>query len=389
MNFRLSSLKLFPGCSAGICGRRGLAKLFCQHVGVCYACAMRVFTLLCGLVALGWSVTGAELQFNFGGLAPDSSLGKFHAALLGGGGPVTWKIVQDEVPSALAPLTDRAQNVARRSVLAQTSQDATDERFPMFVYDGEKFRDFKFTTRFKIVSGATEQMAGVVFRFQNTSNFYVVRVSALGKNIRFYKVVNGMRSDPIGPACSIAPGAWHQLAVKCEGTQITLWLDDRLVMPPLGDNTFAEGKIGFWTKSDAVSYFADATMNYTPIVPAAQALINTVMQQQPRILGLRIYTLGTNATTSILASKDRAEAGRPGTEAELGAIRDGTVYFGRESGAVLVTMPLHDRNGENIAAVRFKLKSFLGETQDNAVMRATMLRKLMEELCTSAEDLQK
>src|ERR1035438_1177724 len=150
---------------------------------------MRIFILLCGL-ALAGSVSGAELQFNFGDMVANGSLTNFHAAVLGGGGPAAWKIVQDEVPSALAPLTDRAQNVARRSVLAQTSQDATDERFPMFVYDPENFRDFKFTTRFKIVSGVAEQMAGVVFRFQNTSNFYVVRVSGLGNNIGFYKVIN-------------------------------------------------------------------------------------------------------------------------------------------------------------------------------------------------------
>jgi len=163
----------------------------------------------------------------------------------------------------------------------------------------------------------------------------------------------------------------------------------RLVMPPLGDNTFALGKIGFWTKSDAVSYFADATMTYTPIVPAAQALVNTIMAQQPRILGLQIYTLGTNGTAQILASKEPVEVGQPGTDSELAAIREGTISFGRENGVVQVAMPLHDRNGEIIAAVRFKLKSFFGETQDNAVNRATILLKIMQNLCTSAEDLNK
>ena len=34
-------------------------------------------------------------------------------------------------------------------------------------------------------------MAGLAFRFQNASNFYVVRASALGHNLRFYKMVNG------------------------------------------------------------------------------------------------------------------------------------------------------------------------------------------------------
>jgi hypothetical protein len=341
--------------------------------------------IFCGALAL--SVSGAELQFNFGELAGDGSLTNFQTVLFGGGPPPVWQIAQDEVPSAFAPLTEQAPNVARRSVLAQTSQEATDERFPMFVYQPEKFRDFKLTTRFKIVSGVVEQMAGLVFRFQNSSNFYVVRASALGKNVRFYKVVNGVRSDPIGPNLDIAAGEWHRLAVQCEGNQITIWLDDRPAMPTLGDNTFTDGKLGFWTKSDAVSYFADAKVDYTPLIPAAQSLVNTILEKESRILGLRIYTLGTNNTTSIIASKDKAEIGRPGTDAELAAVRNGTVSFGREPGAVLVTMPFHDRNGDYIAAVRFKLKTFFGETQDNAVTRATMILKLMQNLCTSADEL--
>jgi hypothetical protein len=138
-----------------------------------------------------------------------------------------------------------------------------------------------------------------------------------------------------------------------------------------------------------VSYFADALMDYTPRVPAAQVMVNSVMEKQPRILALRVYTLGTNGTTSIIASKDTAETGQPGTEAELAAIQDGTVSFGRERGAVLVTLPMHDRNGENIAAMRVKMKSFLGETQENAITRATTILKKLQEICPSAEDLRK
>ena len=83
-------------------------------------------------------------------------------------------------------------------------------------------------------------------------------------------------------------------------------------MPTLGDNTFADGKLGFWTKSDAVSYFTDATVDYTPIVPAAQALVNTIMEQQPRILGLQIYTLGTNDDDPAFSrAKNRGKSASP------------------------------------------------------------------------------
>src|SRR5580692_9474362 len=106
---------------------------------------MRYFFLLCGFM-LGWHAAGAELQFNFGELATDGSLTNFHAALLGGGGPAAWKILPGEAPSAFAPLSGGTENGAGGSVLAQTSQDPTDERFPMYIYDGEKFRNFRFAT---------------------------------------------------------------------------------------------------------------------------------------------------------------------------------------------------------------------------------------------------
>jgi hypothetical protein len=350
---------------------------------------MRYIVLL-GVLLLCRPAAAAELHFDFGDLGASGSLTNFHSELLGSGGPAVWKILPGQAPSAFPQFADPTKPTAGGgSVLAQTSQDATDERFPMFVYDGEKFRNFRFSTHFKLVSGVTEQMAGLVFRFQNTSNFYVVRVSGLGKNIRFYKVVNGVRSEPIGTGCELAPAAWHQLAVRCDGNQIAIYLDGKPALPILGDNTFAEGKLGFWTKSDSVTYFVNGAIDYTPVIPPAQVVVDNIIRQQPRILGLQVYAPGTNDTTSIIASKDPADKGGPGTEAELAAIRDGTVSFGRDHGTVLVTLPYHDRNGDVIAAVRVKLKSFFGETQDNAVGRASLIMKLMQEFGLSAADLAK
>ncbi|HEY4951882.1 MAG TPA: hypothetical protein VII71_00680 [Verrucomicrobiae bacterium] len=346
-----------------------------------------LFGLCLVLASLIPSASGAEIKISFNDFTAGATPTNFHDVLVGGGKAGEWKIVMDEVPSAFSALTPQAPIFNRQAVLAQTSQDPTDERFPLFVYDGEIFQNFKLTTRFKIVSGVSEQMAGIVFRFQNASNFYVLRASALGQNFRFYKVVDGLRSDPIGPATEISTNAWHTLAVQCQGNQIACWLDDKLAMPPLGDNTFAIGKIGFWTKSDAVSYFSDATIDYTPRVPVAQALVRSLLEQQPRILGLRIYTLDAQGRPHIIASKDETEIGQPGEDAEKIAITNGTVSFGKSAGVVAVTLPLRDRNGDPVAAVRLRLKSFVGETQDNAVTRATLLIRRMEGQIGSTDQL--
>lgn len=341
-----------------------------------------IFTL-----CVSWSVSAAELRFNFSETSAGGLPEGFRAVLAGKGPAPEWKIVTADAPTEFAPLTPGAPAASQVSVLAQKSVDMTDERFPICIYEKESFRDFTFSTRFKIVSGIMEQMAGLVFRFQNSSNFYVVRVSAAGRNLRFYKVVNGIRSEPIGPSMIIRPGNWHKLAVQCEGNQISIFLDDRPAMPKLTDNTFAEGQVGFWTKSDSVSYFTDALLNYTPRVPVAQQLIDSVLEKQSRLVGLRIYTLQPDKTTRIIASKDRSEIGQPGTDAEREAIVNDVQSFSRANGINEVTLPLRDRNGENIAAIRVRSESFFGETQNNAVTRAMMIRKMLEANGTSAADL--
>jgi hypothetical protein len=337
---------------------------------------------------LALSAAGEEMQFNFSDCPEGMSPTNFQAVLVGDGQPGVWKIVTADVPPLLAPLSDKALDVSRVGVLAQTSQDPTDEHFPMLLFTGEKFRNFKFTTRFKIVRGVTEQMAGLVFRYQNASNYYVIRANAVDKNIRFYKVVDGQRSDPIGPDVNVTTGIWHSFGVECEGNQITVCYDDKPIMPVLGDNSFTEGLLGFRTKSDTVSYFSDAVVDYTPIVPGAQVILNDLLEKQPRILGLRIYTAPTtNDLPHVIASKDPADIGEPGTDVEASAINNGTVSFARDKGAVVITLPLHDRNGDYIAAVRVRLKSFLGETEANALTRARLVVEKLQDRVMSAQDL--
>jgi hypothetical protein len=360
--------------------------------GPFFASLNRMRKLLTGLwLVLAGSAFGAELKISFSDFAAGQTPTNFHSALAGAGRPGDWKIVTDESPSAFAPLIPQITSTApltRRPVIAQLSGDPADEHFPMLIYDGLTFKDFKVTVPFKIVSGVMEQMAGVVFRYQNPSNFYVLRASALGRNMRFYKVVDGFRSDPIGPALDIATNTWHTLAVQCLGNRITCWLDGKAVMPTLNDSSFSAGKIGFWTKSDAVSYFGNTTVEYTPIVPAAQALVRDILKKYPRIVGLRIYAPGENGQMRVLASKEETEVGQPGTDAERNAFTSGTVSIGHDKGTVSVDMPLNDRNGEPVAAVRVQLKSYsLAETQDRVLARVRIIINEMQKRVLSRQDL--
>jgi hypothetical protein len=90
----------------------------------------------------------------------------------------------------------------------------------------------------------------------------------------------------------------------------------------------------------------------------------------------------------ILASKNEAETGQPGTDAEKQAFTSGTISMGHGKGTVLVDMPLNDRNGDPIAAVRVELKSsMLGETRDMVLDRVRIIINAMQAQVLSKQDL--
>lgn len=342
------------------------------------------------LVALGWPgvVESAEIAFDFGEMPVGQPPPAFRSTVAGSGPPGDWRIILDDAPSALTPLSTNAPVVTKRAVLAQLSQDTTDERFPMLIYEKETFSDFTVSTRFKIVGGKVEQMAGIAFRIQDENNFYVVRASALGKTFRFYKVVNGQRGELIGPQMEIPTGVWHELTVECKGNQIQCRLNGKEVIPPLIDTSFTSGKIGFWTKSDSVSYFADTRIFYVPREPPAQTMVRDVMMKYPRLLGLRIYVLeGEPLEPRTIASNNEQEIGQTGGAAERDVIERGTIYYQKTKSSVVVIMPLRDRNGEPVAAVRVQMRLFAGQTEQNALARAQPIVRQLQSRIKDASDL--
>jgi hypothetical protein len=344
--------------------------------------------ILLGIGLVPASGQAAELVFDFSQYPVDEAPAGFRSLISGHGKPGDWKIVLDDVPLALRPLTPGGKVATKRAVLAQVARDPADEHFPLLVYGKENFGDFTLTTRFKCVAGGVEEMAGIAFRLKDEKNYYVVRASSLGNTFRFYKVVNGERSEPIGVEMEISKGAWHDLTVEAKANRFRFLLDGKEVIPALTDNTFATGSIGFWTKSDSVSYFGDTKISYSPLVAPAQAMVSDLLRKYPRLLGLSIYA--TNATAPdlrIIASNDQSDVGKTGDKVEQDVVGHDVIYCGRGVKKVTVTVPLHDRNGDAVGAMRVELRSFSGQTDDNAVARALPIVKELEARIRSAKDL--
>ncbi len=350
---------------------------------------LRRQTIVQAIVLFGWAAFGAEKVFDFRADKLGETPAGFRSVVAGTGQPGEWKIIQDDVPSLLA-LSALAPGAGKRPVLAQLSRDRSDEHFPILLYQEESFGDFTLTTRFKLVAGVQEQMAGIAFRVQDERNYYYIRASALGNTFFLFKIVDGQRNVPIGNKVEIAKGLWQEMTIECKGTRIRGLLNGREIIPWYDDkdNSFGSGKIGYWTKSDAVSYFADTVITYKPKETLAQILVKEAVSRYPRLLGLEIYAAAAeDGPLQVVASLDTQEVGQSAPKEAGEVLSKRGYYFGRGSGAVVLTLPLHDSNGEKVAAVRVVMRSFLGQTERNALARAMPVVHGMETRIQTLKDL--
>jgi hypothetical protein len=140
------------------------------------------------------------------------------------------------------------------------STDKTSYRFPLCVYDQLTTTDVTVSVRFKAVAGTVDQAAGLVARFKDQDNYYMVRANALEHNVRLYKVERGDRKQFAGVDVTVPSGQWQRLTLEVRGAHFKVLLNDALLFEA-DDPTFRNaGKVGLWTKADSVTYFDDLSI---------------------------------------------------------------------------------------------------------------------------------
>jgi hypothetical protein len=99
--------------------------------------------------------------------------------------------------------------------------------------------------------------AGIVVRFKDPMNYYLLRAVPHEARVRLYKVVNGERSTLAGRNLEVGVDAWHELKLKAAGDALTAYFNGAELFTHR-DPTFARaGAFGLWSKPNNVTYFDD------------------------------------------------------------------------------------------------------------------------------------
>ena len=107
------------------------------------------------------------------------------------------------------------------------------------------------------VKNAVHDGAGIVVRFQDPDNYYLLRAVPHETRVRFYKVEDGKRSTLTGKDLEVAVDQWHELKLVAKGKVFTAYFNGEKLFQ-FRDDTFGDsGAFGLWSKPNNVTYYDD------------------------------------------------------------------------------------------------------------------------------------
>jgi len=136
---------------------------------------------------------------------------------------------------------------------------------PLALFDKIICRDGDLSVKFRI-DGSHGNAAGVIWRYQDAQNYYLLSLSADDKNIVLQRVHGGVpevistiggKRAAIGVAEDIRAGQWHVIKVSFRGTKVQVFFGNRSIFTAEDSGFTGSGKTGLWAKGPNGAAFDD------------------------------------------------------------------------------------------------------------------------------------
>ena len=165
-------------------------------------------------------------------------------AVSGLGGPAVWEVRVERL------LLDG-------KALVETSREAVPNRFPLCIADRPVAKNAEVELSFVVHDGRIARAAGIVLRFADPLDFYVVEADTLAGSVRLLRIVNGERRQIAGRAMVLGTGEKQTLRIKAIDTSFSVSLDGKLLFETHDDGIATPGRFGIWSRADSLTSFGD------------------------------------------------------------------------------------------------------------------------------------
>ena len=135
---------------------------------------------------------------------------------------------------------------------------------PLALFDKVLCRDGDLSVKFRIAVGGNT--AGLVWRYRDPQNYYLLTLSANEKNVVLQRMHNGQTETiaPVGGkragagvAEEIKAGEWHVVKVSFRGPKIQVFFGNRSLFTAQDSVFLTPGKTGLWARGPEGAAFDD------------------------------------------------------------------------------------------------------------------------------------
>lgn len=151
----------------------------------------------------------------------------------------------------------------------QGSSGSSKAEPPLALFDSVVCRDGDLSVKFRIDGHKRGNAAGVVWRYRDPNNYYLLSLSAdekNAKNIVLHRVRDGVEEviPPIGGRQAaggisedVKPDQWHVVKIIFRGAKVQVFFGNRSLFTAEDSGILTPGKTGLWAKGSTGAAFDD------------------------------------------------------------------------------------------------------------------------------------
>lgn len=130
-----------------------------------------------------------------------------------------------------------------------------------------EYSDFTLKVDFKPIKGLLDCSGGVVFRYTDANDFYVVAVGCPTDYFQLIRTLNGKSELLQEKVVPTDQNTWYKIKVTATGDRFLAYDNNKLVLDAT-DSKLAKGRVGLWASNDSQARFDNVTLMLPATAPA-------------------------------------------------------------------------------------------------------------------------
>jgi hypothetical protein len=187
--------------------------------------------------------------------------------------PKGWKAIEGDwqvIADPTAPSQPNTYGLTGKGSWIKSLTNAL-EYYPMTVMtEPTEYSNFTLESSFKSVEGRFDCSGGLIFRYVDDKNFYLLSAGCPNDYFALSRMLNGKIETLKQTVHPTDKDIWYKLKVTAQGGHFMCYDDNKMEFD-FDDNKLAKGKVGLWARDDSQARFDNLSITLLTGAPGEGA----------------------------------------------------------------------------------------------------------------------